>query len=295
MKIIKCPLCGTDKHIYVCEKNISGNAFTIVKCSECNFYYTNPEPSQEELLDFYNSQYLELHENVWHDYEDSLNHHIRSILKNYGSKLNLDIGSAQGRFVWMVKSTGIESFGVEPNKESCQEAFKKYGVKLYNSTALGFLQNSQQEYDSITILNVLEHLPDPNEIIKLSRKSLIDNGKLLIVVPNVDFTLLIGFFRGLFGFPDKYLLNSIKFKQQGFDPPIHLSAFTKSSLVRLLRQNNYRIIKATNPPTIKTNSRLINVIKKLIYLLGKSLELLTLNRVVWGYSLLILAEKENVH
>src|ERR1035437_6400260 len=99
MVIINCPLCNSSNYIAISKKKYPNVEYNIVKCNNCGFYYTNPEPSNEELLEFYNTNYLEKHTNVWHHFEDNLNHEITRLLIKRGVTSNLDLGSGQGRFV----------------------------------------------------------------------------------------------------------------------------------------------------------------------------------------------------
>ena len=292
MELINCPVCGSDKYVFVSKKRYPDSEYHIVRCKNCDFYYTNPEPSQNELLEFYDSEYLGNHTNVWHQYEDKLNKEIAELLINEGIKSNLDLGSGQGRFVNILSNYGIESVGVEPVKDSCSIAKEKYGLELHNKTCEQYLIECNRKFNSVTMLNVLEHLPNPSNILKLTNKCLINGGKLIIIVPNVDFTIFLGRIRGLIGFKDKYMLESKKFSQQGFDPPIHLSSFNKNSLVKLLVKNNFEIIKMTNAPVIKS-SLLMSAFKNSVFLIGKLIEIFTLNKTVFGYSLLSISKTKD--
>lgn len=292
MKIINCPLCKSKEYVFFCKKEYSHAEYNIVRCNNCGFFYTNPEPNQKEILELYNQSYLDNHLDVWHQFEDKLNQAITRILVKENVKSNLDLGSGQGRFVSMLKKHRIESVGVEPIEDSCRIAKDKYGIELHNITSEQYLLNCNQKYDSITMLNVLEHLSNPCYIITLIKKCLVKNGNLILVVPNVDFTLFLGFIRQILGFNDKYMLSSKKFSQQGFDPPIHLSAFSKKTLKKILTDNNFKVQKITNAPVIKSSSSIMNISKKSVSLIGKVLELLTLDKVVFGYSLLSIAKNE---
>jgi SAM-dependent methyltransferase len=288
---INCPLCGSNKYKFVTSKKYPDAEYSVVNCRKCDFYFTNPEPSQTELINFYNSSYLNKHTDVWHEFEDKLNKQVAGFLVKEGIKSNLDIGSGQGRFVKILKDYGIDATGVEQVKESCITAKEKYGLELKNMNCEQYLDICSEKYDSITMLNVLEHIPNPLNIIKKTKKCLNNRGKLILVVPNVDFTLFLGKIRSIPGFKDKYMLDSKKFSQQGFDPPIHLSSFNKKTLELLLIKNDFTILKMTNAPVIKS-SFLMNAFKNTIFITGKIIETVTFNKIIFGYSLLSISENK---
>jgi transcription elongation factor Elf1 len=61
-KIIHCPICDNGKFDeYIISKDylVTGESFTIVKCSQCDFVFTNPRPDKENLANYYKSdQYI---------------------------------------------------------------------------------------------------------------------------------------------------------------------------------------------------------------------------------------------
>lgn len=292
MKDINCPICSESNYNIICKKKYSTNEYSIVRCSSCLFYFTNPEPNEKELIEFYNNEYLDKHQLVWHKYENGFNLAMLKLINKYDIKNLLDLGSGQGGFVKLLKKNNINSTGVELVNESCLTAKEIYGIDLINKTCEEYIENCNTLYDCITILNVLEHLKDPMNIMKMTLRCLKRKAILIIVIPNVDFTIILGMIRSIFGFKDKYMLNSKIFSQQGFDPPIHLSAFNQRSIRMLLKHAGYKIISITNAPIIESNIMIISLIKYMVYFMGKVIELLTLNRIVWGYSLLIICKKE---
>src|SRR5690349_6293899 len=58
MLTVKCPLCGHDQYKSVFKDfGYDKRDHTIVRCLECGFCYTNPQPSDDELNQIYKTYY----------------------------------------------------------------------------------------------------------------------------------------------------------------------------------------------------------------------------------------------
>ena len=68
MKTIKqCPICEkTDfkEHINSIDYSVSKEEFTIIKCTSCDFHFTNPRPTDSELGKYYISDHYISHNNT---------------------------------------------------------------------------------------------------------------------------------------------------------------------------------------------------------------------------------------
>src|SRR5436853_4458270 len=54
-----CPVCNGNnfiKSIDCKDFTVSKEIFSVVKCSACNFYFTNPRPSEESIGKYYESE-----------------------------------------------------------------------------------------------------------------------------------------------------------------------------------------------------------------------------------------------
>lgn len=98
----------------------------------------------------------------------------------HGGKL-LDVGAGGGEFVYISKSKGYDSRGIEPNLGYSEFARTQYGVEIKT----GELCEAGGAYDIITMFHVLEHMPN-FESLRMAWSMLNEGGYLFIEVPNIE-------------------------------------------------------------------------------------------------------------
>ncbi|SFG89744.1 Methyltransferase domain-containing protein [Desulfotomaculum arcticum] len=145
---------------------------------------------------------------------------------NNNAKL-LDIGVGRGEMLSCMKNWGYEQyFGVDisPSTISFCKSLGLNCLLVEDSTA--WLKEKNNEFDLITLLDVLEHIKKEHtiEFLKAIKLSLKDNGTLIIQVPNLqapdgqlhrynDFTHEVGFIEHSF----QQVLMAAGFKNIHFD------------------------------------------------------------------------------
>jgi len=98
----------------------------------------------------------------------------------------LDIGAGGGEWVYLMKSLGCDSYGVEPNAGYGSFARENYDVEIH----LGMYQESRYpaaSFDVLTLFHVLEHLDDPVADLRRMSEYLKPGGLFLIEVPDILF------------------------------------------------------------------------------------------------------------
>lgn len=86
-------------------------------------------------------------------------------------------------------------------------------------------------YDFIVCADVLEHLRNPDRVLRACHTLLSDAGKLLISVPNTAYCGLIG----------ELLAGEFMYRTEGLLDRTHLRFFTRRSLLRLLNESNWHV------------------------------------------------------
>jgi len=95
----------------------------------------------------------------------------------------LEIGSAVGYFLAAAKRAGFEPTGIEPAEELARAARERFGV----DARAGFVEDAELEpasFEAVCMWHVLEHIPDPQRVLRRLLDVLTPAGVLAIEVPN---------------------------------------------------------------------------------------------------------------
>jgi len=239
---MSCDLCGENIAKKLCDINTT----TIFQCEECGLMYRHPVPTKEELKNYYSLGYYQEYgfRNYAQRKDHILKYRFEPILKFFREEQEelmnkfilqgltpkaLDIGCALGFFIELLKKQGWEAKGVEFSADAAQYAKKELGleVDIGSVEEVGFEDNS---FDLVTMLDVLEHVLNPNKILKEINRILKREGLILATVPNV----LGAEAKGTKG------LTNFLFAEG------HLFNFPHQTLKRLFNINGFNIIKMTS-------------------------------------------------
>jgi 2-polyprenyl-3-methyl-5-hydroxy-6-metoxy-1,4-benzoquinol methylase len=103
------------------------------------------------------------------------------IIKN---KKVLDFGCGNGSFLKLARNTALDAVGVEVELR-LKTYFEESKLSVYNNVEL-----VKGDFDVITLFHVLEHIPDPINLLKRLSKKLKKDGCIIIEVPNANDALL---------------------------------------------------------------------------------------------------------
>ena len=135
----------------------------------------------------------------------------------------IEIGCGRGEYLALIQQSGVDAYGLEYAPASVE-----YCVQNSLQVACGFVGGCNQELDHAPFaaffsLNFLEHLPDPNTVLRGIYHNLVDDAVGLVEVPNFDM-----------------IIRSQLFSEFIND---HLFYFTKKTLTTLLEINGFEIIE----------------------------------------------------
>lgn len=136
----------------------------------------------------------------------------------------LDVGCATGAVAERLKKIGCTVVGLELDPEAVKIAKKHcekvYRVDLEKLNTLPFNKN----FDYILFMDLIEHLRNPENIIRIVRKYLNRNGKIVFSIPNIAF---IGVRKSL-------LFGNFDYQDTGLLDRTHVRLYTKKSAFELL-------------------------------------------------------------
>lgn len=133
----------------------------------------------------------------------------------------LDIGSGSGAIGHALKERGFtQLYAVEIDAEARQHV-----REIYTGTASDVAAFSDQKFDLILLLDVLEHMMDPFEYWARMTSMLSPGGKILISLPNVaHWSVRIPLLFGIFDYHDRGIMDRT-----------HYQFFTRKRVREMLR------------------------------------------------------------
>ncbi|MCP4150504.1 MAG: class I SAM-dependent methyltransferase [bacterium] len=250
MKLIErtsCPLCNS-KEIALSKKgtfdpqNIStqnfkitdsnyGSLWTFFSCAACGFVFSNPYIPEEEIVEFYSQledlEYSSEAEGRTKNFQTIIKRLKRVSKRNGASPRLLDIGAASGIFLDLANKEGFDSTGIEPSQFLVDDAKKNYGLNLYKGTVEEYLEENKgkEKFSIITLLDIIEHLVEPDAFMDKVDALIEDNGFLVLVTPDIG-----------------SLAARITGKQWWHYRIAHINFFNRKSLRFLLEKHGYDIV-----------------------------------------------------
>jgi SAM-dependent methyltransferase len=158
-----------------------------------------------------------------------------ALRRSEGARMRLlDVGCGTGDFVAHARDAGWDASGVEPSRLASERA-RGRGLEVFQGTlAEALAAHRGPGFDAITMLNVLEHVPDPVEHVRQCRALLAPGGALAVVVPN-DFTVVQEAARAAIGTEARWWIAD----------PDHINYFDFASLERLLVGEGLEVVERT--------------------------------------------------
>lgn len=230
-----CPICQSQTYSVVYDSTSQYAEGRIVKCSKCSHAYTLLGKAVDtESLYTDSDEVYRVVDNRTSIFYKILNLEYNSVIrklrvfhKQKGSLL--DFGSGKGKFAKLAQQDGWTVKCVETSPDRADYAKKIYGLDV-NSDFYSSGRIFDTGFDVITLFHVLEHLPQPTQLLsQLVQDNANPGATVIIEVPNFS-----------------SLQSSLaKNKWIHLDVPRHLSHFTPATLEQ--------VIKACQMSPVKSN------------------------------------------
>jgi 2-polyprenyl-3-methyl-5-hydroxy-6-metoxy-1,4-benzoquinol methylase len=173
-----CLVCGSEQHRFVGRKN----QVDLWKCLHCQTIFTGDRALQEDLKELYDHYYdgagFEIHPVVAH----SLERVVFSFERFRITSKILDIGFGEGGLLQMTERQGWQCYGTEISPRSLEYG-KKQGWAVTDN-AEHDSRFTPQSFDVVTMIELLEHVPNPQQILQSAARWLRPGGLLYLTTPN---------------------------------------------------------------------------------------------------------------
>ncbi|MCX5847511.1 MAG: class I SAM-dependent methyltransferase [Deltaproteobacteria bacterium] len=196
----------------------------IIACDKCGHNHVVPMYTEEELENFYENVYSESTPSfLWHEKVENIKR-----FKKAGKVL--DIGCWEGQQLEHFIKTGWKCVGTELNKRAANVAISK-GIDVHQISIREFFHQFENEkWDVINVAYILEHIPDPIDLLIKLKGNLENDGIIIVEVPN-DFS----------PFQLAYIAEH-NIEPYWITLPDHLNYFDRKGIENLLKRAGFSII-----------------------------------------------------
>jgi len=236
---VNCCVCGSTNASLIgkgedFEYHTSADTFFAMQCNSCNLVYLDPRPAASEFETIYPPTY---HAFDFSKKEFGFVYNVRCRLEARRS-LNrcrnlkdnariLDVGCGDGFHLGLLRQYGNKTWkleGVDLDQKAVKAATKA-GLDVH----LGRVQDvnlPERSYDMVFMIQTIEHLEDPRQVLETIFGLLREGGQLIIVTDNTGSIDFNWFKRGHWG---------------GYHFPRHFNLFNRNSLSKLAQEVGYDV------------------------------------------------------
>lgn len=168
----------------------SGATVRIVRCRACGFGQPESLPA---LPDYFGRMYDQRWSAGWMEAEFTTGYKdliFRTVLQGLEERLPgprprtlLDLGAHVGRLMHVAQSRGWAAEGVELNPSTAAYAANATGLPVHRMDASA-LSSTGRRWSAVTLIDVLEHIPDPVRALEAARGVLEPGGWIAVKVPH---------------------------------------------------------------------------------------------------------------
>jgi len=220
LEVVACNLCqGTATRPFAQRDGLQ-----VVECTNCGLVYVNPRRDAEHIYQHYNSDqssriqyYLDVEVADRRTFNELLD--LADRLAPQRGTL-LDIGPNIGTCLALAHERGWDSYGVEINAEAARYCREQRGLNVI-AGALDAHTYPDNSFDIVLMGDVIEHLRDPLDLMRVVQAILKPGGAVIISTPNIG------------GWAGRLL--QIK-------PEEHLYYFTPATMQTLLRKAGLDVV-----------------------------------------------------
>lgn len=195
-EIRNCQICGSAERTL----KFRDGPFQVVTCTTCGLVYVTPRLQGQALLDIYDEGYWKSDNPKLRGYADYARE-AELYLKTFQKRMALvqrwlpararvlDVGCAAGYFLRVLQPLGHDVHGVELSPAIAKEAIGAIGAdRIHVGTlddAVAAMDHRPHSFDLVSLWDVIEHVPDPQSVLRRIHSLLKPTGHLLLETQNV--------------------------------------------------------------------------------------------------------------
>jgi 2-polyprenyl-3-methyl-5-hydroxy-6-metoxy-1,4-benzoquinol methylase len=235
--MMKCIICGGGKFLLLHKGTRDVNEINVMKCSECGMvqldnlsYNSEQKYTEGGMLKATYGAIADKVENMewatWiRETEVDDDRRFQALKRLCEGKKVLEFGCGNGGFLRRIKKVASEVVGVELMNEA-RKNIANEGINVYQT-----LDEIDQKFDVVCMFMVIEHLNNPDDILKKIYNALNDKGMFICETVNSEDALL-----------SKYQCKEFADFTYWSE---HVLLFNSENLERIMNRNNYQTVKNT--------------------------------------------------
>lgn len=220
---LSCPVCEGSSFTQLFEKD--GEPF--VRCNRCTLVMINPRPIYADIIHTYTHGYSAGYIDKQDKKIRRARRMVRRLTKYVPHGRWLDIGCSAGFTLHVARVAGFDPYGVEVDPLGVKYAKEVFGLK--NISVGSFEEQNFPDgfFDVITIVEVIEHVPDLNHFCRELKRTLSRTGIIYLTTPDVA----------------HWRTPKPLHRWEAILPSQHLYYFSKATLQWLLEKHGLKIVK----------------------------------------------------
>jgi len=251
-----CPNCGQNDFEVLFESNMKTDDFNVlfdyrmeghdsqegvegylvpgkewgrhVKCKNCHLIYMNPMEKVSQTNEYYFKAKNTHAPTIRESYLKTAESQVRLIQKYAIGPNLLDIGCAQGFFLYNASKAGYTTKGIEISQDAAEYAIMEFGLDI-EAKPFEELRFPENHFDVVTLWQVLEHVPYPLTVLKEVHRILKPGGLLVASTPDIG------------GIPAKIL------RKRWWDiKRLHINQFSTKTLTDILQNGGFKNISSVS-------------------------------------------------
>jgi SAM-dependent methyltransferase len=186
-----CPACAADdsRPSHLGRGEFEDLQYQYLGCARCGTLFCLPMPSPSLLDRMYAPAYLAEHygreldgESQSRELAAEIDEVIEGLARRKPGARTLDVGCGAGRFLSAARRAGLDAEGHERHPDSAALTASRLGAKVH-SGPLGALAAAGHRYDVVHLADVLEHCPDPLDLIEQALPLVSPGGRVVLRGP----------------------------------------------------------------------------------------------------------------